>query len=269
MKKVLYLAFPLFLLAAGMNGQEHAAVSPTQTGIYLDTFWAESGDTLLYRMMLPHGFDVSREYPVVLFLHGMGERGSDNKKQLIHGSKLFSDSIGRYPAIVIFPQCPETDYWANLDRSQFDANGMRLFRFRTEDRNPHPGLGKVMRLVRHYASSPFTDDSRFYLVGLSMGAMGTFDLLWRMPDTFAAAAPICGSGPLDKVDLFSELPLWIFHGAKDRTVDPENSLLMVSALREAGAHVRFTMYPDASHNSWDPAFAEPDFLKWLFSHSRE
>lgn len=264
MKRVIFCFF-LFLSATFTVAQESIAQPVPQTGVYLDTFWVSGNDTLLYRMLLPPGFSFSQKYPLILFLHGMGERGSDNKRQLTHGSRLFSDSISAYPSIVLFPQCPETDYWANLDRSQFEEEGMRLFRFRT-DLGSHPSLGMVMEMVSHYRTQRYADTSRFYLAGLSMGAMGTFDLLWRMPGVFAAAIPICGAGPLDKVDILKDTPLWIFHGAKDKTVDPDNSVKMVNALQNAGAEVRFTMYPEAGHNSWDNAFAEPEFFRWLFLH---
>lgn len=267
MKKLIFLLLLVFLWSPSF-AQHDKTEAPPKTGVYLDTFWVSGSDTLLYRMLLPPGFSFKNKYPLILFLHGMGERGEDNKLQLTHGSKLFLDSINAYPSIVLFPQCPETDYWANLDRSQFDEDSMRLFRFRTEEADPHPSLGMVMEMIRHYKAQPYVDNSRLYLAGLSMGSMGTFDLLWRMPDTFAAAIPICGSSPMDKVDVFRKIPLWIFHGAKDKTVDPDNSVRIVNALQNAGAEVRFTMYPEANHNSWDQAFAEPEFFKWLFSHTR-
>ncbi len=263
--KKLFFCIALFLCGTIASAQQRTAEPVLRTGVYLDTFWVSGNDTLLYRMLLPPEFDFSKKYPFILFLHGMGERGSDNKRQLTHGSKLFMDSIAEYPAIVIFPQCPVTDYWANLDRSQFDANGMRQFRFRT-DQGPHPSLGMVMEMVRHYRAQPYVDQARLYLVGLSMGAMGTFDMLWRMPGTFAAAMPICGSGPLDKVDLIKQTPVWLFHGDADKTVDPQNSSRMWLALQAAGGKVRLTMYEGVQHNSWENAFAEPEFFRWLFLH---
>jgi predicted peptidase len=105
-------------------------------------------------------------------------------------------------------------------------------------------------------------------MGLSMGGMGTFELLSRKPDVFAAAVAICGGGDPDSVTEYaSEVPLWAFHGAKDNVVAPQQSITMVSALLKEGGLPRFTLYDDADHNSWDPAFAEPGLLPWLFSHS--
>ena len=236
-----------------------------QTGIYLDTSWINGQDTLLYRMLLPNDFDYNKKYPVVLFLHGMGERGTDNKTQLVHGSKLFLDSIDRYPGIIILPQCPPTDYWANLDRSHFDEDSLRLFKYRL-DQSPHPTLGMVMELLKQLIQQSYIDSSRIYLSGLSMGAMGAYDILWRMPNTFAVCMLVCGSGPIEKVDDFRATPFWIFHGGMDRTVSTRHSIEMVDSLRARQANVRFSLYPNANHNSWDSAFAEPEYLKWMFSH---
>ena len=106
-------------------------------------------------------------------------------------------------------------------------------------------------------------------MGLSMGGMGTFELLSRKPNTFAAAVPICGGGDPESVSMYAQtIPLWVFHGAQDNVVNPLQSMEMVSALLNSGAHPRFTLYDFANHNSWDPAFAEPDLLPWLFSNRK-
>ena len=261
-----FLVFACILFAFGSCKHAVKNATPTpQTGIYLDTSWTTGPDTLLYRMLLPSTFDFSKEYPLVLFLHGMGERGTDNQTQLLHGSSLFQDSIDDYPSIVLFPQCPPTDYWANLDRSNFDEDSLRLFKYRL-DQPPHPSLGLVMDLIKYMIQQPYVDSSRIYLSGLSMGAMGAFDILWRMPNTFAVCMPICGSAPLEKVSTFQETPFWIFHGGLDRTVATRHSIEIVDSLKARQANVRFSLYPEANHNSWDSAFAEPDFLNWMFSH---
>lgn len=265
MRRVVDITIILFIICTSACKQKQAPDALPQTGNYLDTAWIESEDTLRYRMLLPTDFRLSQQYPVVLFLHGMGERGTDNQTQLTHGSTLFSDSIDQYPAIVIFPQCPPTDYWANLDRSGFDSDSLRLFQYRLNE-NPHPSLKLVMGLLDNLIHQPYVDPSRIYLSGLSMGAMGSFDILWRMPNTFAVCMPICGSGPIEQAQVFQQTPFWIFHGGQDRTVATRHSIEMVDTLRVLNANVRFTLYPEANHNSWDSAFAEPEFLKWMFSH---
>lgn len=228
----------------------------------------EGSDTLRYRKLLPEGFTPGNSYPLVLFLHGGGERGSDNERQLLHGSRLFLDPVWRrtFPAVVLFPQCAEGDYWAqvDIDRSSYPI-GLDF----DYKKGPTRSLGLVMKLLEHYLSLPETDVSRVYVVGLSMGGMGTFELLHRLPDTFAAAVPICGAGvPETAAGYAKKVPLWVFHGAVDQVVAPGQSLEMVQALFNAGARPGFTMYHGVNHNSWDYAFADPRLLPWLFGHQK-
>jgi len=226
-------------------------------------------DTLRYRIMYPKNFKEDGNYPVVLFLHGAGERGNDNEKQLSHGAKLFAtdDHQERFPAIVIFPQCPTDRYWANVD---VDRSSYPIHLDFTYTEGPTKPMQMVMDLLEATIAEPYTKDSQIYVMGLSMGGMGTFELLLRKPDTFAAAIPICGGGDPESVSVYAKnTPLWVFHGAQDNVVHPLQSVEMVSALLKVGAHPKFTLYDFANHNSWDPAFAEPDILPWLFSHSKE
>lgn len=238
-----------------------------ETGEYLYKTYNIGNDTLNYRIMYPHDFDKTKTYPLVLFLHGAGERGDDNEKQLVHGSRLFQDSLEKYPAIVVFPQCPKTDYWANLYRP--DRGGSkRTFDF-FYDSNPNPSMKLTLSLMDEMLKKPFIDNERFYVAGLSMGGMGAFELSWRMQDKVAAAMPICGGGDVKKAAEMTRVPYWVFHGKKDDIVNPEYSVNMVKAINEAGGDAKITLYWDANHNSWDPAFAEPDFLKWMFSQRRK
>ncbi|KAA3629876.1 MAG: phospholipase, partial [Bacteroidetes bacterium] len=111
--------------------------------------------------------------------------------------------------------------------------------------------------------------SRVYIGGLSMGGMGTFEMVRRHPGVFAAAFPICGGAHPATAEAIKDVSWWIFHGAKDQVVLPKYSEEMYKSLKAAGADVKFTLYPDANHNSWDPAFAEKDLMEWLFSKSRK
>ncbi len=228
----------------------------------------DGNDTLRYRIMYPKNFSEDKNYPVVLFLHGAGERGNDNKSQLIHGGKLFATDYlqERFPAIVIFPQCPKDSYWSkvNVDRSSYPIT----LNF-TYEEGPTKPLDMVIDLLEATMEHPYINADQVYLMGLSMGGMGTFELLSRKPNTFAAAVPICGGGdPESAIDYAKSTPLWVFHGAQDNVVDPLQSVAMVTALLKAGAFPKFTVYDFANHNSWDPAFAEPDLLPWLFSHKK-
>jgi len=225
-------------------------------------------DTLNYRMLLPKHFDSTKHYPLILFLHGAGERGNDNEKQLVHGSSLFTERKNRrkFPAIVIFPQCPQNDYWANVtvDRSKHPYG----FEFHSDEK-PTKSLNLVMHLIDDMITKPFVDNNRVYVGGLSMGGMGTFEILYRKPEIFAAAFAICGAGTPNTAEKYAtNTPLWVFHGAKDDLVDPQFSLSMVSAYLKAGGKPNFNLYADDNHNSWDDALAEPKLLPWLFSKSK-
>ena len=237
------------------------------TNLYKPEKFIRGTDTLLYRILMPENFDKTKTYPVLLFLHGAGERGNDNQAQLIHGGKLFlrPEVRANYPAIVIFPQCPEDSYWSNVKSSIL--NGKRNFEFEKGGK-PTLAMKMVMSLMEQVKDLPYTDNKRIYAGGLSMGGMGTFEILRRMRGEFAAAFAVCGGDNPENVRKYKNIPLWIFHGAKDDVVPPENSQIIADALKAKKADVKFTMYPEANHNSWDQAFAEPELLSWLFSHKR-
>lgn len=221
---------------------------------------------LPYNILMPLNFSADQQYPLVIFLHGSGERGNDNKSQLIHGAELFlkMENREKFPAVVVFPQCPLNDYWANVKRSVNEPK----FEYK-KDGEPTKSMLLLMQLLDSLLLTPYVDKDRVYVGGLSMGGMGTFELVSRMPDTFAAAFPICGGGYPESVKEYAnKVNFWIFHGVKDDIIDPKNSERMVDALIEAGAKPKFTLYENANHNSWDSAFAEPELMKWIFSNSK-
>lgn len=236
------------------------------TGEYLYKTKVVEDDTLLYRIMYPHSFDESEDYPLVIFFHGMGERGSDNERQLAHGSRLFKDSLENYPAIVLFPQCPNTDYWANLYRPDKGGASRNFDFYYNED--PNPTMGIVIDLVNEMIATGNVDEDRIYASGLSMGGMGTFEFAYRMNKKLACAMPICGGGPRDKASGMTDVPFWIFHGLKDDVVHPRYSMSMLKAIQQAGGKAKITLFENANHNSWDPAFADTDYLKWMFAQKR-
>jgi len=265
MQKIKYLLVSLcfLLFVATANGQTDSEIV---SGEYLKKTFSQDGSTLKYRIMYPNGFDENKKYPVVLFFHGMGERGSDNEKQLTHGSKFFRDSIDKYPAIVIFPQCPVTDYWANLYRPD-EGGASRNFTF-YYDKEPNPNMKLVISLIDELMANSYTDNSRLYVSGLSMGGFGAFEFSYRLQDRVAAALPICGGGPRGKAKEMTEVPYWVFHGIKDNVVNPRYSIAMTKAIQQAGGKAKITLFPDANHNSWDPAFNDPEYFSWMFSKSR-
>lgn len=231
--------------------------------------YINNSDTLNYRIMYPKDFSEDKQYPLVLFLHGAGERGSNNASQLAHGSKLFASNENRetFPAIVIFPQCPQDDYWAN---ASVDRTTQPLTLKFPNGGEPTKALSLVMQLMDKMVAKPFVIKNQVYVGGLSMGGMGTFEILSRKPELFTAAFAICGGGNTDAAKAYAtSVDLWIFHGAKDDVVIPQLSIDMVSAILNYGGKPNFTLYADANHNSWDATFAEPKLLPWLFSKSKQ
>lgn len=235
-----------------------------------DLYEAKIFNQTPYRVMLPEQFDPQKAYPVVLFLHGAGERGNDNETQLTNGGKYFVEHRTDYPAIVIFPQAPKEDYWAaaTVDRSEYPFS--IDFPFTGENNVPaSDALKGVIAMVDWLSELPYVDTTRMYLMGLSMGGMGSYEILARKPDIFAAAVIICGGANVALVnDIRPDLPVWIFHGDADQVVLPEYNIRMVDGLKARGNPVRFTSYPGVGHNSWDPAMAEPELLPWLFAQKK-
>lgn len=259
MKQALLIVFGCFITTMAFS-QDSSAFHVKQ--------FIHGGDTLPYRILYPEGYEPQGRYPVLFFLHGAGERGNDNKKQLVHGAKLFLEDSVRtaFPAIVVFPQCPADSYWSNVDiRSTSD--GGREFYFRTKGK-PSVAMSLFLRLVKHIRKEEAVDEQRLYIGGLSMGAMGTFEALRRKPKFFAAAFAICGGDNTANVKKYKHVPLWIFHGEQDIVVPSTHSHAVVAELRRLGANPKATFYPTANHNSWDDAFAEPELLPWLFGHTK-
>ncbi|WP_225443955.1 carboxylesterase family protein [Echinicola arenosa] len=230
-------------------------------------FINQKGDTLLYRILYPENYESGKEFPMVLFLHGAGERGSDNEKQLSHGASLFlgPDNRKNYPAIVVFPQCPQDKYWIDISvRQELFGKGDPDFSQSIE--RPSKQLELVNDLSKMLIKNEKVDKKRLYVMGLSMGGMGTFETLGRWPKKYAAAVVICGGGNLSLAKKYApHTAIWIAHGAKDDIVPPILSKRVYGVLKAEGADVKYTLYPEANHNSWDSTFEETELLPWLFS----
>ena len=231
-------------------------------------FITSNNDTLRYRELLPENYNPQQKYPLVLFLHGAGERGSDNRAQLTHGSMMFTNPVNRekYPAIVLIPQCPANSFWpfdlrpeGKLDFSVFPA-----------DYPISSVLQSVKYLLDKYIAAGSVDTNRIYILGLSMGGMGTFDMVCRFPDLFAAAIPICGGVNPDRLKAAAgKVKFRIYHGDKDSVVPVENSRKAYRALKKYGADVEYFEIIGCDHASWNPAFNQPDFLSWLFEQKKD
>jgi predicted peptidase len=215
-------------------------------------------DTLKYRQLYPDNAR-GRKYPLVIFLHGSGERGNDNEAQLKWGAVNFADEkiMSRYPAIVIAPQCPIGKQWSNFTGDR-NSRSLKL--------EAQPSV--PMRLLREVISQAIKtlpiDSTRIYITGLSMGGFGTFDAISRYPELFAAAVPVCGGGDTEKVPVFSSIPIWMFQGAEDPTVNPQFTTDMLSALMKAGAHPGCSILPEVGHFSWLQAYTNEQMMEWLF-----
>lgn len=236
-----------------------------QAQTYNSGSFSYHGETLPYRYLKPE-IAKNQKLPLVIFLHGAGERGNDNEKQLAHGSKLFSDSLSEYPALVIFPQCDTASYWPNVIITKTESG--RNFQFEP-DLLPDSPLHLVDFMIDSLIQTGTIDPNRIYVGGLSMGGMGTYALAAANPDVFAAAFAICGAGNTDVASTYARnTPFWIFHGALDDIVPVEYAYAMDTALTDAGGNPILTIFPKDNHNSWDSTFAEPGLLKWLFSHTK-
>ncbi|MGD0091271.1 MAG: prolyl oligopeptidase family serine peptidase [Planctomycetota bacterium] len=245
-------AVPVFFLSAALlipgctQVEESSPPNPGQTP---QTFEKEIRLTLRlqYLLYLPAGYQDSKEkWPLMLFLHGAGERGADLEKVKVHGPpKLIAKEGKAFPFILVSPQCPDDGFWSSeLQLEELNA--------------------LLDDLVARYRIDP----ERIYLTGLSMGGFGTWSLACRYPGRFAALAPICGRGDPKKVERIKHVPVWVFHGAKDKTVPPKDSQDMVDALKKLGANVKFTLYPNADHDSWSETYHNLEFYEWLLQQRR-
>jgi predicted peptidase len=225
-------------------------------------------DTLNYRILYPENYRPEKSYPLIVFLHGSGERGNDNALQLTHGGKLFvrEDIRKNYPAIVIFPQCPKDSAWSRY-RKGAKSNDWIMDASLSASR---PAL-LVKELMDQLLQQKRVDAKRIYIGGLSLGGLGTYDMLIRYPGYFAAAFPICGATDVAAfVANAGPVPMWMFHGAEDVVVQPTFNRELYKLLIEKGArHVKYSEYPGVNHNSWDNAFAEPELLPWMMAQKKK
>jgi predicted peptidase len=227
-----------FLLAASF------ALADTQTP---QNF---SGDFVIkvsysYLLSKPEGYeaDTKQKWPLVVFLHGSGERGSNLEQLKKHGPPKLIAAGQKFPAVIASLQCPSGALW-----------------------NPHG----IKAVTDHLIKTERIDTTRVYLTGLSMGGFGTWDTAFEYPDTFAAIAPICGGAGVRWVTAsrLKHMPAWIFHGDKDGAVPVENSHKIHDALQKLGAPVKLTLYPGIGHDSWTATYDNPEFWTWLFAQKR-
>lgn len=207
---------------------------------------------LSYLIYLPKEYSATngQRWPLMLFLHGSGERGADLQRAGIHGPLKLVKQGREFPFIIIAPQCPANELWQS-----------------------EPLMQLLDRVAEKYA----VDTKRIYLTGLSMGGYGAWQVGLRHPEKFAALVPICGGanaidailGPGDKGAAFQSLPIWAFHGAKDDVVPLDESERIVNELKKRGVRdIKLTVYPEAKHDSWSEAYQNPELYEWLARQSR-
>ena len=256
-------------ICSTINQDNPALILKEEQGVFLKkVFTDKRGDSIPYRILWPKDYNPREDYPLVLFLHGAGERGDDNEAQLIHGSSIFLDSLNQitYPCIAIFPQCPSGGYWSSVQVDRSVSPAIYDFDY---SRSIQPSLFMAIQLMREIVQIAPVDTKRLYVIGLSMGGMGTFEAVYRYPDLWAGAIPICGGGDPGAYSRHTtKVPFRIYHGAEDQVVSVEYSREMVNRLEELEGKVIYTEYPDVNHNSWDLAFKEPGFLSWLFAQEK-
>jgi len=219
------------------------AAEPVEVGQHAKTFEKQIVVKLNYLLFVPEDYnkDQDKKVPLMIFLHGAGERGSDINKVKVHGPPKIVEKKKDFPFIVVSPQCPENSWW-----------------------DPQA----VMALVDEIQVKYRVDPDRVYLTGLSMGGYGTWDIAQRYASRFAAIAPICGAGNPLRARNMRNLPIWIFHGEADPVVPVKNSDDMNEALKKVGADVKYTRYPGVGHDSWTQTYDNPELYQWFLSHKR-
>lgn len=196
-----------------------------------------------YLIRYPRDFRKNGKYPVILFLHGAGSRGSDINKLISNPFFMLTEKLKDFPFVSVAPLCSENtwfDMWEHLEKL-------------------------VMETVRF----PFVDKNNMYLMGASMGGYATWQLAMSMPDYFAAIVPICGGGMYWNAGRLINVPVWSFHGAKDTTVLLEESVKMVEAVNSCGGTAKLTVYPENGHDAWSDTYSNPDVFSWLLQHQNK
>ncbi len=231
------------LILIGSMMTTHAA--PHTTLFTPKTHTSKLG-SLPYQVMAPADYVKTTRYPLVIFLHGAGERGSENTRQLKHGCAEFATPHNRntHPAVVIAPQCPKNEWWSG------------------------DNLKMVFELIDTAEKEYSIDKKRIYITGLSMGGFGTWSALTHDSSRFAAAIPICGGGNPATAKKMTQVPIWVFHGDADTTVKPEKSRAMVEALKTLKGMVTYTEYPGVKHNSWSRTYKDQKVIDWLFEQKK-
>lgn len=265
-RKICWAFAPTLLILAACAGgarpapDSGARPAPAGAGRFEPRLYRNArGATLPYQLFVPAGYDPGKKYPLVVWLHGSGGRGSDNRGQLAEGNAVGAnvwvrpENQTRFPSFVLAPQCPADKMWTSLDEAVEPAEPLRL----------------VVELLGQLSREYSIDAGRVYVAGQSMGGFGAWALASEHPEMFAAAVPVCGGGNEGRAARLAGVPVWAFHGELDRSVRPERSRRMIAAVRRSGGQPRYTEYEGEKHAIWDKVFGEPELLPWVFAQRRE
>lgn len=252
------------LLVAALLGADPVSAATAYSEESYKAPGSESGEVIKYRLLKPAKIEPGKKFPVVLFLHGAGERGDNNLAQLKYfpTRMLQDDYREKYPAFVIAPQCPNGKKWSDADWSLKTSSPLPE---KISD-SAKAALGMLDDVIKN---NP-VDTNRVYLTGLSMGGYGSWDLASRFPERFAAVAPICGGGDDKQAEVLKNVPIYAYHGDKDTAVPVERTRQMIEAIKKAGGQPKYKELPGVGHNSWDAAYNDADgVVPWMFEQAKK
>ena len=226
-------------------------------------WFSPDGINMPYRIYVPVGYETA-QYPVVLYLHSAGERGNDNAIQIYGGAPYYLFANGfiiNNPAIIIAPQCPADEQWVDTDWSYGD--------YSTDEVEETIYLRAAYEILMEKITDYNADVSRIYITGISMGGYGTWDMIIRYPDVFAAAVPICGAGDSSKAEVMKDIPIWAFHGDVDPIVPVSGVRKMMEAFRAINSNnFNLTVYENTYHDAWTSTYRNEDVMKWMFRQTK-
>lgn len=224
-----------------------------------EVYISSSSDTLPYQFLVSSGMDSTQKYPLILWLHGKGERGEDNQKQMTLIKKWLPDSLEKkeYKSFLLAPQCSEKVMWSNYNKL---ANEITFDTITPEIQK------SIISLIDDLSIKYPIDTTRIYIMGISMGGFGVFDMITRYPNRFAAAIPICGGADPKQKEKLIKTPIWAFHGEKDAVVDKRHTIVPMEKIKDSN-HV-LTTYATTGHDAWNKAFKEKDLLRWMFTQEK-
>ncbi len=236
MRKIVILSTLTILMSFGFTTFAQQQVIKKATIVHKTAF--------TYLLSLPTDYEIKKneKFPLLIFLHGSGERGTDINKVKVHGPPSFVDNRKDFPFITVSPQCPEGTWWV------------------TED---------LQELLKQLKENLRIDESRIYVTGLSMGGFGAWAWASKYPEQFAAIAPVCGGGDIQFSDELNTTPIWAFHGEEDNVVPVKRTIEMVEAVNAHGGKARMTIYPGVGHDSWVEAYKNEELYQWLLSNTRK